>query len=307
MKKTTEQVQSELNKNFKFLLILDEYTGANNKNLIKCTECSHEWKAVVRSVKNSKGGCPKCGVAKLHKERAKQNFISKLSNDFEFISFTNPKEASVKCKKCGNSRVTTTDNILRFGCKSCASSKANESRKLSTEEFIERAIKIHGDTYDYSKSKYESYNEKITITCKLHEDFSQRAGKHLIGQGCPKCCVSAGEAIVRELLIKNNVVFTQEKFMAIPQQIRVDFYFELGEEKCVVEVNGQQHYQSTEFFGGDTEFKRQKKRDLNLKNYCVEKGIRILFVPFGFKKYNIEYLTKQVQKFIKLPSRQEIV
>ena len=170
-----------------------------------------------------------------------------------------------------------------------------------------RSIKIHGDTYDYSKSKYKSYNEKITITCKLHEDFSQRAGKHLIGQGCPKCCDSAGEAIVRELLIKNNVVFTQEKFMAIPQQIRVDFYFELGEEKCVVEVNGQQHYQSTEFFGGDTEFKRQKKRDLNLKNYCVEKGIRILFVPYGFKKYNIEYLTKQVQKFIKLPSRQEIV
>ncbi len=42
--------------------MLGEYTGANDKTLIRCNRCGYEWDAVPRSVKNSKHGCPKCGV-----------------------------------------------------------------------------------------------------------------------------------------------------------------------------------------------------------------------------------------------------
>lgn len=61
------------------------------------------------------------------------------------------------------------------------------SRKLTTKDFISKAKEIHGETYDYSKSLYSGRHSKITITCQVHGDFSQHAGSHLCGTGCPKC------------------------------------------------------------------------------------------------------------------------
>ena len=61
------------------------------------------------------------------------------------------------------------------------------SRRKSTEEFIVDARKIHGDTYDYSKSIYVGAREKIVIYCRQHGPFTQSATSHLGGVGCPKC------------------------------------------------------------------------------------------------------------------------
>ena len=56
-----------------------------------------------------------------------------------------------------------------------------------TESFIEKARVVHGDRYDYSKVDYKGYYNKVTIICKEHDDFEQRAGNHLNGAGCSKC------------------------------------------------------------------------------------------------------------------------
>lgn len=60
-------------------------------------------------------------------------------------------------------------------------------RKLTTEEFIERAIKIHNGKYDYSKVEYVNAKTKICIVCPLHGEFMQYPNDHLKGQGCRKC------------------------------------------------------------------------------------------------------------------------
>jgi len=59
--------------------------------------------------------------------------------------------------------------------------------RLTTEKIIEKAIKIHGNKYDYSEVKYEDYQTKIHIICKKHGDFFQKINYHLSGNGCPTC------------------------------------------------------------------------------------------------------------------------
>ena len=59
--------------------------------------------------------------------------------------------------------------------------------KCSTEEFIKKARKRHGDKYDYSKVKYISAKDKVIITCPKHGDFYKIPNSHLNGRGCPKC------------------------------------------------------------------------------------------------------------------------
>ena len=59
--------------------------------------------------------------------------------------------------------------------------------KLTTQEFIEKAKKIHKDKYNYDKTFYIDAKTKVIITCNEHEDFKQTPDKHLSGRGCKKC------------------------------------------------------------------------------------------------------------------------
>lgn len=61
------------------------------------------------------------------------------------------------------------------------------SKKLTTEEFIQRAKEIHGDKYDYSKVEYINAHEKICIICPIHGEFWQKPNNHINGYGCSKC------------------------------------------------------------------------------------------------------------------------
>lgn len=61
-------------------------------------------------------------------------------------------------------------------------------KKLTTEEWVEKAKIKHGNKYDYSKSVYTGSRDKIIITCPEHGDFEISAQLHISrGDGCPKC------------------------------------------------------------------------------------------------------------------------
>lgn len=60
-------------------------------------------------------------------------------------------------------------------------------RTLTTEQFIEKANKIHNFKYDYSLTKFINSKIKIRIICPIHGEFEQSHNKHLSKKGCPKC------------------------------------------------------------------------------------------------------------------------
>ena len=68
----------------------------------------------------------------------------------------------------------------KCGCKKC-------SHSSNTKDFIEKAKKVHGDRYDYSKVKYESTDKEVCIICPEHGEFWQTPHHHLAGRGCHKC------------------------------------------------------------------------------------------------------------------------
>ena len=58
---------------------------------------------------------------------------------------------------------------------------------LTTESFIERAMLLHSNKYDYSKVEYKKWNEEVEIICIQHGTFFQKPKCHLGGSGCLKC------------------------------------------------------------------------------------------------------------------------
>ena len=65
-----------------------------------------------------------------------------------------------------------------------------QKQNLTTEIFIRKAKKVHGDRYDYECTNYVSSSEKIEITCKIHGSFFVTPNNHLNKKsGCPKCAI----------------------------------------------------------------------------------------------------------------------
>ena len=83
-------------------------------------------------------------------------------------------------------------------------------KKLTTEEFIEKAKAIHGDKYDYSKVVYKTSREKVIIICPKHGEFLQSPNCHLNGAGCAKCCNNTKKTT--ETFIENAMAIHGEKY-----------------------------------------------------------------------------------------------
>lgn len=60
-------------------------------------------------------------------------------------------------------------------------------RKLTRQEFIDRARDIHRDKYCYDKVSYINSSAQVEIICNVHGSFLQKAGDHLYGNGCKLC------------------------------------------------------------------------------------------------------------------------
>jgi len=74
-------------------------------------------------------------------------------------------------------------------------------KKLTTDEFIEKSRKIHGDWYDYSLVNYINFKTKVKIICPKYGIFEQTPHNHLNrNQNCfsrSKTCISTTEEFIK--------------------------------------------------------------------------------------------------------------
>lgn len=89
-------------------------------------------------------------------------------------------------------------------------------RRLTKEEFIERAVAAHGTQYDYSHVKYKNNSTKVVIGCFEHGIFLQKPATHILSKyGCPKC----SNVKLHQKLLKNT-----KKVMEQAKKIHKEFY-----------------------------------------------------------------------------------
>ena len=108
------------------------------------------------------------------------------SNKYDYSSVeyngTHTK-VSIICPIHGKFEQTPHHHLMGMGCPYCGGTK-----KLTTEDFINRAKQIHGNEYDYSKVKYIDNKTKLCIICPKHGEFWTTPVQHItLGQNCPMC------------------------------------------------------------------------------------------------------------------------
>lgn len=165
------------------------------------------------------------------------------------------------------------------GCPKCSYKDRGLIFRKTTEQFIEDAIKIHGNKYDYSKVNYVKAKEPILIICPEHGEFQQVPNYHLNGKGCPKCNFSHLEREVKDFLNDNNIDYIyQYKNKKLKKQ-SLDFY--LPKYNIGIECQGKQHFG----FGGWVEnydFEKNFKLDKQKHDICIDCGIKLIYIIPNF-------------------------
>ena len=88
---------------------------------------------------------------------------------------------------------------------------------ITTEDYVERARKVHGDMYDYSKTVFVSWNTKVCIICPEHGEFLQSPDSHLRDRGCPECG--------KKKRAESRRIWTKEKILKVAKKYKhsIDF------------------------------------------------------------------------------------
>lgn len=139
--------------------------------------------------KTNPQGCPECGGRtnwNLEKFINKAKEIHGAKFNYDKVVFVNTiRKVIITCPEHGDFPQTPNKHLMGQGCPDCA-----PNFKGNTEEFIKKAIKIHGNKYSYENAQYISSHKNVFITCPIHGDFEQTPSNHtrkVKPQGCPDC------------------------------------------------------------------------------------------------------------------------
>ena len=124
----------------------------------------------------------------------------------EYIGFD--IKVCIICPKHGEFWQSPNNHLHGKGCRECAKELAKIRNILSTEQFVEKARKIHGDRYDYSKVEYKNTKTKVCIICPTHGEFWQSPNSHLRKHGCPKCKI---DGIIKRQTMSNQTFIERSK------------------------------------------------------------------------------------------------
>lgn len=130
--------------------------------------------------------CKKCRHEKEFIEKSKEIHNNKYDYSKVIYHHCN-KPVCIICPEHGEFWQKPSHHLNGNGCKLCSKIKVAKQNRLTQNEFIEKANKIHNNRYDYSKSKYITWETPVCIICPEHGEFWQKPAQHLREAGCTKC------------------------------------------------------------------------------------------------------------------------
>lgn len=183
----------------------------------------------------------------------------------------NSIKVNIICKKHGAFEQTPNSHKNGSNCPICSATKKGKQKRLTIEQFIKKAKKIHNNKYCYSKSEYITAKEKIIIICPIHGNFKQTVDNHLQGNGCLKCARenSTWKTSDWERSGKQSKNFNSFKVYIVKLYNKEEEFYKIGKTYLTVEqrlrygVNIPYNYEIIKIFEGSAE--EMSKLEINLQ------------------------------------------
>lgn len=222
--------------------------------------------------------------------------------DYTLVEYVNNKHpVTIVCSFHGSFSQKPNDHLTGTKCPRCASNAVH-----TKEQFVEKALAIHGQEYDYTQVIYRGVKQKVSIRCKSHGVFEQTPDGHINQQqGCPQCRIANFSKLALLWLeheaSRTNVTIQHAEHLGeftIPNtRLRVDGYCK--ETNTVYEFWGDYWHGNPAVYKADEINKRKRKTFGELYADTMKKRQTIL--DAGYKLVDIwetdwYNITKEQQK-----------
>lgn len=144
-------------------------------------------------------------------KRAKEVHGNKY--DYSKVNYINNRtKVIITCPIHGDFEQVPYSHLNGHGCAKCSAIERGSKSRITLDKFIEICNKKFNNKYDYSKVKFNSPLDKITIICPIHGEFKQTVHDHLYNSkyGCPKCGREHGKLLqqdsIQDFINKANQV-----------------------------------------------------------------------------------------------------
>jgi len=278
------------------------YINARTKMRIKC-KCGEYFLVTFSEFKFGKRQCNKCSGKVYCDIESVRNYVETNTN-CELLSkeyIDSHGKLKFKCS-CGEIFERSFANFKRTSyCNKCSMQKFIQKTRKTQEEFENQIFNIFQDEYSVL-GKYINHNTKVLIK---HNNCGNvwlvRPSVILNGGGCPLCISSKGEKVIKSYL-ENNEIKHKHQFRLDDCRCKKPLPFDFAifdsnnNLKCLIEYDGELHFNSFDYFGGENKFKEQQYRDKIKNNYCKQNNIPLLRIPYWDFSNLEEILDKELKQ-----------
>ena len=350
-----DRILGKYGSNFYIKYIVPDYFCPSNQEIIGICPKHGIFKTTLEVIlrENSRGGCRKCYEEGkfLSKDKAIENInisiLEKLDLGYNisFCGFVNNEwigtetKLILHCNIHNNTWNTTSYNGFvnnnYAGCIYCKKEKRSNDSSLSPKEATLLVEEFNKNSINFSKIKdtYIYYNDYVTVTCPIHGDYRVKYSTLMISPfsgKCPLCSGYSGEILCyNELLnfIEKGHIHRQfelknefdNSLKIVRKIIYLDFFIENKEKTIIIEFDGDQHINFTEYFHKSYQnYVNQVNRDNFVREYCEEHNWILLRIPWidkhriseilkAFFEEGKDITTKIEPKLLPIPYGQDII
>lgn len=214
-----------------------------------------------------------------------------------------------RCNLCGKIYSVSRDGLVSGKSSCCNHCKGEKIRQKAEERNL--TIWHKGDRFDLlevlGSAGIKGNHSYVKCKCDCGNIVNVRV-EHLKGTShgrtisCGCASKSSGEIKITKILEKANIEF-QAQYRIKDFNISSPFDFAIfnnGVLLGLIEYDGEQHFKSIDFFGGEEKLKLQQERDERKNKWCKENNIRLIRIPYTeYDNLTIGYL---LSFFPELPS-----
>ena len=263
---------------YKFLEIVD-YKGVRSKVKIWCGNENHEPYIVdFYSFKNG-SRCKQC--YDLRRGVGQKFTFEFVKSELEKIGYTLLEDVYVNNRTkmnmiCSNGHhIKMTFDSIRSGkkCRQCSGSQKHEYDEVKNN--------IESQGYKLLSDSYISNKHYLDLQCPKGHEYKVKYNHWITGARCPKCRESKGERSIYKLLEEYNITYIREyRFNECKDINTLPFDFYLPDFNTCIEFDGEQHYASCDFYGGDEAYEIRKLHDNIKTSYCINNNIKLIRIPY---------------------------
>ena len=209
-------------------------------------------------------------------------------NYSKFVYVNSKIKGEIVCPTHGSFFQTPNDHLTKSGCRDCGIETVASSKRTSLDNFKQSATAIHNSLYDYSEVVYINAITKIKIKCSKHGIFYQTPHNHLMGKGCPHCCLSKGELAIRKYLDSRRLHYVYQKTFSdcinprTGYKLRFDFF--IPRNNLLLEYDGEQHfcpgYIGGNYFMTPSDTKSLQERDKIKTDYVSKNKMKLVRITY---------------------------